>query len=206
MLGIAACGVDQVPPTGPALTTTQLALGMDSLAGALPPGDPRVNWLQQIDNGLALGAPRTLIEIDVDGKGGFYWAVATASIAPLDSARRAGEIDSTYVLAAWQGVILPSAFLELDINFARRAYGQPDTAESQVVYFKDSTASALVGDTVVGALQNTVASGACTPVKLVNLVLPAGTCTLISTEIGYQSSIDGMPFRYMRGARLMLSR
>lgn len=202
-LAIAACGVDQVAaPTTPTLTTAQLALAFDSLAGTLPPWDGRVHWLQQIDNALALGAPRTAIEIDVAGQAGLYWAVASATIATLDTTGPVRSVDSTYVLTAWQGGIVPFDFLELDIAFARRAYPQPDTAEAQVAYFANDTAGGLTGDTVVAATQRTVIHGDCTPVKLVNLLLPTGHCMLISTQIGYQSSINGMPFRALMGVRL----
>jgi hypothetical protein len=202
-LAIAACGVDQVAaPNTPALTTAQLAVAFDSLAGTLPTGDARIHWLQQIDNAMAFGAARTPIEIDVAGQTNLYWAVATATIATLDTTGPVRSVDSTYVLVAWQGAIVPFDFLELDITFARRAYAQPDTAEAHVAYFPSDTASGLVGESVVAATQNTVIQGDCTPVTLVHLALPTGHCALISTQMGYQSSIAGMPFRAVLGARL----
>ncbi len=202
-LAIAACGVDRVAaPTTPTLTTAQLALAFDSLAGTLPPGDSRVHWLQQIDNAMALGAPRTAIEIDVAGQAGLWWAVVSATVATLDTTGPVRSIDSNYVLTAWQGGIVPFDFLELAIAFARRADNQPDTAEAHVAYFANDTVSGLAGDTVVAATQKTIIHGDCTPVTLVHLVLPTGHCTLISTQIGYQSSINGMPFRALLGVRL----
>jgi hypothetical protein len=202
-LAMAACGGDRVAaPNTPNLTTAQLALALDSIAGVLSPSDPRIHWLQQIDNGLALGAGRTLIEIDIDGQARLLWAVATATIRSLDTTGRAGAVDSTYVLIGWEGGLMPISFLELDINYLRRTGGQADTAESGVTFFADSDASGLVADTTVAAVQNTVIRGDCTPVTLMHLVLPTGHCTLISTQVGYQSSINGMPFRALLGSRL----
>lgn len=201
-LAIAACGLDQVAaPTGPTLTTAQLAHAYDSIAGTLSPDDPRIHWLQQIDNAMAFGAPRTPIEIDVAGLAGLYWAVATAYVS-VDTTGRVGAIDSSYVLTAWQGALIPFTFLELNIAFARRPYNVPDTAEAQVAYFSSDTAGGRSTDSVVAATQRTTVHGACTPVTLVHLFLPTGHCMLISTQIGYQSSLDGMPFRALQGVRL----
>lgn len=202
ILAMTACGLDQVAaPKGPTLTTAQLAMAYDSLAGTLALTDPRIHWLQQIDNGLALGAPRTPIEIDVAGLAGLYWAVATAYVSG-DTVGRVGAVDSSYVLTAWQGALEPFTFLSLNIEYVRRPYGVPDTAEAQISYFSSDTAGGLSSDSVVAATENTVVHGACTPVVLVHLLLPTGHCMLISTEIGYQSSLDGMPFRALQGARL----
>ncbi|HTD62427.1 MAG TPA: hypothetical protein VK679_17350 [Gemmatimonadaceae bacterium] len=189
---IAACVGDQSSgPLPPALTTAQLALYYDSLAGLLSPSDSRIHWLQQIDNGLAFGAPRTPIEIDVAGQSNIYWAVAFATITPLQT-----RVDSTYVLAAWTGDLVPFSFLEVTINYVG------DTAESQVVYYADSTAPGLTGSNTVAAVQGVVVHDACTPVTLVHLYTPTGACTLMTVQFGYQSSINGMPFRAMAGARL----
>jgi hypothetical protein len=189
---IAACVGDQSSgPLPPALTTAQLALYYDSLAGALSPSDSRIHWLQQIDNGLAFGARPTPIEIDVAGLSNLYWAVAYAIIAPIPA-----RVDSTYVLAAWTGDLMPFSFLEVTINYVH------DTAESQVVYYGDGTAPGLTGSNTVAAVQGVVLQGACTPVTLVHLYTLTGACTLMTLQFGYQSSINGMPFRAMAGVRL----
>ncbi|HSY81916.1 MAG TPA: hypothetical protein VK807_09145 [Gemmatimonadaceae bacterium] len=189
---IAACLDDQAAgPLPPALTTAQLALYYDSLAGVLSPSDSRIHWLQQIDNGLAFGAPPTPVEIDVAGRSNLYWAVAYATITPIST-----RVDSTYVLAAWTGDLMPFSFLEVTINYVR------DTAESQVVYYADSTAPGLTGSNTVAAVQGVVLQGACTPVTLVHLYTLTGACTLMHVQLGYQSSINGMPFRAMAAARL----
>jgi hypothetical protein len=192
---IAACIDDQSSgPLPPALTTAQLALHYDSLAGVLSPSDSRIHWLQQIDNGLAFGAPPTPIEIDVAGASGLYAAVAFATIAPIPT-----RVDSTYVLAAWTGGLLPFTFLEVTINYVG------DMAQSQVVYYADSTAPGLTGSNTVAAVQDVLVQGACTPVTLVHLSTPTGACTLMTVQLGYQSSINGMPFRAMAGARFIPS-
>lgn len=189
---IAACVGDQsTGPLPPALTTAQLALHYDSLAGVLSPSDSRIHWLQEIDNGLAFGAPRTPIEIDVVGQSNIYWAVAFATTTTFQT-----RGDSTYVLAAWTGDLMPFSFLEVTINYVH------DTAESQVVYYADSTARGLTGSNTIAAVQGVVVRSACTPVTLVHLYTPTGACTLMTVQFGYQSSINGMPFRAMAGARL----
>ncbi|HTA72667.1 MAG TPA: hypothetical protein VK733_00280 [Gemmatimonadaceae bacterium] len=189
---IAACVGDQSSgPSPPAPTTAQLALYYDSLAGVLSPSDSRIHWLQQIDNGLAFGAPRTPVEIDVAGQSNIYWAVAYATITSPPA-----RVDSTYVLAAWTGDLMPFSFLEVTITYVR------DTAESQVVYYADSTARGLTGSNTVAGVQGVVVQGACTPVTLVHLYTLAGACTLMTVQFGYQSSINGMPFRAMAGVRL----
>jgi len=189
---IAACVGDQSSgPLPPALTTAQLAVHYDSLAGALSPSDSRIHWLQQIDNGLAFGAPRTPVEIDVAGQTTIYWAVAYATITPLQA-----RVDSTYVLVAWTGDLTPFSFLEVTIAYVG------DTAESQVVYYADSTARGLTGSNTVAGVQGVVVQGACTPVTLVHLYTLPGACTLMTVQLGYQSSINGMPFRAMAGVRL----
>jgi len=195
---IAACGVDQsTAPSSLELTTAQLAVYYDSLSGTLSPSDSRIHWLQQIDNGLAFGAPRTPIEIDVAGRSDLYWAVAFATITPLQP-----PVDSTYVLVAWTGDLRPLSFLQVTINYVRMAPGAPDTAEAQVVYYADSTAAGLTGSQTVAAVQNVVVQGGCTPVTLVHLYTLTGACALMTVQFGYQSSINGMPFRAMAGARL----
>jgi hypothetical protein len=199
---VAACGVDKsTAPSTPDLTTAQLAAYYDSLAGVLSPSDSRIHWLQAIDNGLAFGAPRTPMEIDVDGESNLYWGVATATIDQQPVTPKAGQVDSTYVLAAWTGDLMPLTFLEVSINFVRRTSGTADTAESLVQYYADSTASALVGTQVVAAVQDVETQGSCTPVTLVHLFAPPGVCTVLSLQLGYQSSINGMPFRAMAGTR-----
>jgi hypothetical protein len=205
VLLLAACGTDKstAPPT-PTLTTAQLAMYYDSLAGALSPSDPRIHWLQEIDEALAFGAARTPIVIDVEGAPNLYWAVATATIGP-PGAGQPGEIDSTYVLAAWLGDLKPTSFLQLTITYVRESSGLGDTAEAQVVVYADSTASGVAGTETVGAVQDVAVLDACTPIHLVNLYTPTGTCSTMSLEIGYQSSINGMPFRAMFGTRFMPS-
>jgi hypothetical protein len=199
---LAACGNDLPPATGPVYTTAQLALYYDSLAGELPPGDSRVYWLQQIDNAMAFGAPRTSIEIDVAGKSNLYYAVAVATVPVLPTPGLAGEVDSTYVLSAWTGSFAPISFLQASVTFVGRGGGLSDTAESQVAYDADSEATSLVGQQTVVAVQDVRLHGPCTPVRLAHLYQATGPCMLMSLGLGYQSSINGMPFRAIDGVRL----
>ena len=183
---MAACGGDQSTNTTPTpLTSAQLALHFDTLAGqlaAVSPGDPRLNWYQDIASILARGVSPTAGQMHVAG-GPAVFETATEVDAFADSLGGKKIADSTYRLAAWGPATHPTQFLDVRVRFVPPKSGTTDTTVTYITFYGDTTSNNIFTDTTeVASLQLINNRGLCQITALQHLTVPSNPCTKVAVD------------------------
>ena len=180
VVAAAACGSDQSTNSGtPPLTSAELALHFDTLAGALQassPTDVRLTWYQDIASILALGVSPSGVAATVQG-GNAVFVSAVEIDAFADSSGGKLVADSTYRLAAWAPPSRPTQFVDMRVRFLPAGVGKADTVASRILVYTDTLGGALADSSEVVAVQVVANRGLCTHTALQHLVVPTNPCT-----------------------------
>lgn len=181
-VGMMACGGDQSTNTTVVpLTSAQLALHFDTLAGQLPPGDIRLVWYQDIASILALGVSPATAQARLNG-GPAVFEMLTEIDAFPDSVNGKPIDDSTYRLAAWFPVTKPSQFVDVRVRYLRAGTGKADTTATYITYYQDTVGQAYLDSSQAASFTVLSNRGLCEVTALKNLTVPSNPCTKVAVD------------------------
>jgi len=178
-----ACSGDQSTnaPVTP-LTSAQLALHFDTLAGQTPVNDIRLGWYQNIDRILALGVSPTAAQMHLGG-GPAVLETATEVDAFADSANGVKIADSTYRLAGWFPSTRPTQFIDMRVRFLPAGAGNPDTVATYITWYADSAGQNIFVDSTEKVVLTVLSSrGVCQVTALQHLTVPPNPCTHVTVD------------------------
>jgi hypothetical protein len=179
-----ACSADQsTNTTGTTpLTSAQLALHFDSLAGQLPVGDIRLTWYQEMDRILALGVSPTAAQMHLGG-GPAVLETATEIDAFADSVNGQKIADSTYHLAGWFPTTRPTEFFDVRVRFLPAGTGNPDTMATYITWYADTAGINTFVDSTEKVIPSVLSNrGLCQVTALQHLTVPGNPCTHITVD------------------------
>ncbi len=181
-IAMMACSSDEPTGANPTpLTPAQLSMHFDTLAGQLAPGDPRLNWYEDIASIVALGVTPTAGQMHINGAPAVF-ETATEIDAFPDSEGGKQVADSTYRMAAWGPATRPTQFLDLRVRFVPNKSGTADTAKTSITFYLDSTGKAFSDTTEIVQLQLITNRGLCQRTALQYLTVPTNPCTKIAVN------------------------
>jgi hypothetical protein len=178
-----ACSSDQsTNTTVTPLTSAQLALHFDTLAGQLPVGDIRLGWYQEMDRILALGVSPAAAQMHLGG-GPTVLETATEIDAFADSVNGQKVADSTYRLAGWFPSTRPTQFLDMRVRFLPAGAGNPDTIATYITWYADTAGHNTFTDSTEKVVLTVLSSrGVCQVTALQHLTVPPNPCTHITVD------------------------
>jgi hypothetical protein len=187
LLAIIVVGCSSDTPTGTGTTTTltsaQLAMHFDSLAGQLQtssPGDIRIQWYQEIVRVVGRGPSPSGINIRLDDGPAYLQSVTEVDEFPTKISATL-TADSTYILAAWGPPLRPTQFVDARIRFLPDA-GHADTANTLVTFYSDTLGHTITDTAATFGVSVVGNHGDCTFTQLTYLSVETNPCLRASVE------------------------